>query len=100
MKILIPVNKKDRFLSIISSIEENSAWAVVSLDGAKIVNVEFFDRVEEIFCLINKLVVINDMEYVWPFLEDGIEVLIALKEKSIDEIIESILLDRLKRINA
>ncbi|WP_198305805.1 hypothetical protein [Arcobacter vandammei] len=98
MKILIPIDKKDRYLSIISSIEENNAWALVSLDGAKIINVEFFDRYEDIFCLINKLVVINNMEYIWPFVEEKIDVFIAEKEKSIDEIVEAILLNRLKRI--
>ncbi len=98
MKIVIPVDKKDRFLSVISSIEENRAWAVVSLDGAKIVSVDFFDRYEEIFCLINKVVVINNLEFVWPFQDDGIEILIVSKEKSIDEIVESLLLNRLKKL--
>lgn len=97
MKIVIPVNKKDRYLSIISSIEENKAWAMVSLDGAKISNVEFFDRFEDIFCLINKVIVLNNMEFFWPFIEEGIEVLIVSKEKSIDEIVEATLLDRLEK---
>lgn len=41
MKIVIPVNKKDRYLSVISSIEENTAWAMICLEGSKISNVEF-----------------------------------------------------------
>ena len=60
--------------------------------------VDFFDRYEEIFCLINKVVVINNLEFVWPFQDDGIEILIASKEKSIDEIVESLLLNRLKKL--
>ncbi len=98
MKILIPVDKKDRYFSIISSIEENVAWAMVSLDGAKISNVEFYERTEDIFCLINRLIVINKMEYIWPFKEDGIEILVINNEKSIDEIIEAMLLNKLQRI--
>lgn len=97
MKIVIPVNKKDRYLSVISSIEENTTWAMICLEGSKISNVEFFDRYEEIYCLIDKIVVVNNLEFVWPFQEEGIEILIVSKEKSIDEIVESVLLNRLKK---
>src|SRR5574344_1152532 len=95
MKVLIPVDSKDRFKSIISSIEENKSWALVTLDGAKISSVDFYDRYEEIFCLIENMVVINSLEFVWPMQEEGIKVLIANNERSIDEIIESFLLNKL-----
>lgn len=98
MVILIPVDKKDRFQSIISSIEENSAWSKICLEGSIISNVEFFDSYEEIYCLINKVIVINNLEFIWPFKEEGIEVFMVSTEKSIDEIIESMLLDKLKKI--
>ena len=98
MKILIPIIKKDRYLSIISSIEENSAWAVVELDVGKIVNVEFYDRYEDVFCLLSALIVINNLEFIWPLKEDGIKTYCVSSERSIDEIIESFLLNRLKEI--
>ncbi len=91
MTILIPVDSKNRFECIISSIEENDAWAFVTLDEGKISSVEFFDRREDISCWIDAVVVINDLEYVWPFIDEGIIALIAPTQKSIDEIVEAFL---------
>ena len=40
---------------------------------------------------IDAVVVINDLEYVWPFMDEGIIALIAPYQKSIDEIVEAFL---------
>ena len=48
MTILIPVDSKNRDECIIASIEENKAWAFVTLDEGKIVKVEFYERREDI----------------------------------------------------
>ena len=76
---------------MISSIEENKAWAFITLDEGKIAKVEFFDRREDISVLIDSVVVINDLEYVWPFMDEGIIALVAPSQKSIDEIVEGFL---------
>ena len=91
MTILIPVDSKNRFECVISSMEENKAWAFVTLDEGKIASVEFFDRREDISCWIDAVVVINNLEYVWPFMDEGIIALIAPNQKSIDEIVEAFL---------
>ena len=91
MTILIPVDSKNRDECLISSIEENKAWAFVTLDEGKISNVEFFDRREDILVLIDAVVVMNNLEYVWPFMDEGIIALIAPSQKSIDEIVEAFL---------
>ena len=89
MTILMPVDSKKRHECIISSIEENKAWAFVTLDEGRVANVEFFDRREDITVWIDSVVVINDLEYVWPFMDEGIIALIAPSQKSIDEIVEA-----------
>ena len=91
MTILIPVDSKNRHECIISSIEENKAWAFITLDEGKIANIEFYDRREDITVWIDSVVVINDLEYVWPFMDEGIIALIKKKKKSIDEIVEAFL---------
>ncbi|MBP7784114.1 MAG: hypothetical protein KA040_03360 [Aliarcobacter sp.] len=91
MTILIPVDSKNRHECMISSIEENKAWAFITLDEGKIAKVEFFDRREDISVLIDSVVVINDLEYVWPFMDEGIIALVAPSQKSIDEIVEGFL---------
>ena len=91
MTILIPVDSKNRHECMISSIEENKAWAFITLDEGKIEKIEFFDRREDISVLIDSVVVINDLEYVWPFMDEGIIALVAPSQKSIDEIVEGFL---------
>lgn len=91
MTILIPVDSKNRHECLISSIEENETWAFVTLDEGKIASVEFFDRREDITVWIDSVVVINDLEYVWPFMDEGIMALVAPTQKSIDEIVEAFL---------
>ena len=91
MTILIPVDSKNRDECIISSIEENKAWAFVTLDEGRVEKIEFFDRREDISVLIDSVVVINDLEYVWPFMDEGIIALVAPSQKSIDEIVEGFL---------
>ena len=91
MTILIPVDKKNENECLISSIEENKAWAFVTLDEGRVEKVEFYDRREDITELIDAVVVINDLEYVWPFMYEGIIALIAPTQKSIDEFVEAFL---------
>ncbi len=91
MTILIPVDSKSKDECIISSIEENKAWAFVTLEEGRVLSVEFFDRREDINSWIDAVVVINELEYVWPFMDEGIIALIAPTQKSIDEIVEAFL---------
>ena len=65
--------------------------AFVTLDEGKIVKVEFYERREDISVWIDAVVVINDLEYVWPFMDEGIIALVAPTQKSIDEIVEAFL---------
>lgn len=91
MTVLIPVDSKNRYECMIASIEENASWAFVRLEEGKISSIEFYDRREDILEWIDAVVVINEQEYVWPFMDEGIIALIAPTQKSIDEIIEAFL---------
>lgn len=91
MTILIPVDGTNRHECVISSIEENKSWAFIKLDEGKISSIEFYNRREEITEWIDAVVVINELEYVWPFMDEGIIALIAPTQKSIDEIVEAFL---------
>ncbi|WP_428023362.1 hypothetical protein [Arcobacter sp.] len=95
MTILIPTNSDNRHECVISSIEENFSWAYLTLDDGQIISCEFFERKEDIIEWIDYVVVINDKEYIWPFIDENTKVLIVNNEKSIDEIVESFLLEKL-----
>ncbi len=95
MTVLIPTNSTSRHEAQISSMEENQSWAFVTLDEGQIESCNFFERREDILEWIDAVVVINEQEYVWPFMEEGVIVLIAPVQRSIDEIIEAFLFKEL-----
>ncbi|RXJ81488.1 hypothetical protein [Arcobacter sp. F2176] len=95
MTLLIPTDSNNRHECIISSIEENNSWAYVILNDGQIISCDFFDRKEDVIEWIDYVIVLNDKEYIWPFLSENIKVLISNNEKSIDEIVESFLLNKL-----
>ncbi len=95
MTVLIPIDTASRHESLISSMEENNSWAFITLEEGKIESCEFYERREDIIEWIDSVIVINDKEYVWPFIEEGVIVLIAPHQKSIDEIIEAFLFKEL-----
>jgi len=95
MTLLIPTNSDNRHECIISSIEENSSWAYITLNDGQIISCDFFDRKEDIIEWIDYVVVINDKEFIWTFIDEKTKVLIVDNQKSIDEIIEAFLLNNL-----
>ena len=95
MTILIPTDTDVRHECTIASMEENNSWAFITLDEGQIDMCQFYERREEILEWIDAVVVINEQEYVWPFMEEGIVVLTAPHQKSIDEIVEAFLFKEL-----
>lgn len=98
MTVLIPTDSKNRFECVISSIEENNTWILLTLEEGQIQNFEFHDRKEEILEWIDYVVVLNDKEYYWPFKDEGSKILSVTNEKSVDEIVEAFLLNNLREI--
>lgn len=98
MTVLIPTDSKNRFECVISSIEENNTWILLTLEEGQIQNFEFHDRKEEILEWIDYVVVLNDKEYYWPFKDEGSKILSVTNEKSVDEIVEAFLFNNLREI--
>ncbi len=95
MTILIPTDNNSRHEALLASMEENNSWAFVTLEEGQIVECDFYDRKEDILEWIDSVIVLNEQEYVWPFMEEGVIVLIAPTQRSIDEIIEAFLFKEL-----
>ncbi len=99
MTVLIPLNTKHRYDSVITSIDECKAWAFIQLEEGKVVKCDFHKNKDDIKSWIDCIIVINSQEYVWQFIEDGICVLVAPIQKSIDDIIEAFLFKELHDID-
>lgn len=99
MLILIPMDSNKRHEAVITTLDQTKDWALIELDEGEIKDIRFFKRREDIDEWIDCVVVENEQEYVWPFMEENITVLVAPTQKSIDEIVEAFLFKELHDLN-
>lgn len=99
MNLLIPVDSNNRYESLLTTLDSSNDWAFVELDAGQIVSCTFYKDRKDIDCWVETVVVINDQEYVWQFMEEGIAVLVAPTQRSIDEIVEAFLFKELHDLN-
>ena len=95
MNLLIPVDSNKRHEAVITTLDVSTYWAFVELDEGQISSCKFYKDRNDIQAFIETIVVINDAEYVWQFQEEGIAILVAPKQRSIDEIVEAFLFSEL-----
>ena len=99
MNLLIPVDCNKRHEALITTLDTLKYWAFVELEDGQIVNCAFYKDRKDIEAWVETVVVINEAEYVWQFQEEGIAILVAPKQRSIDEIIEAFLFKELHDLN-
>ncbi len=73
-------------------------WALIDFDAGEVVEIRYFDTREEIKELVEIVIVVGDNEYVWPFIENQIIVLVAHTQRSIDDIMESFIFKELHEL--
>lgn len=95
MNLLIPVDCNKRHEALLTTLDSSSYWAFVELDDGQITNCKFYKDRNDIEAWVETVVVINEQEYVWQFIEENITVLVAPKQRSIDEIVEAFLFKEL-----
>ena len=96
MNILIPINDEKN----LCSMETNSSWAVAALNEGKIQNLQFFKTREEITEFTEYVVVISKEEFVSYFFLEGIGILIAPIQKTIDDIVEAYMFRELHEVTS
>ncbi len=99
MLLLLPMDGNDTQESQLVSLNEVKKWALMEIDAGAVVAIRFFDNREEIEEWIDAVVVISDSEYVWPFQEDNIGILVAHTQRYIDDIVEAFLFKELHEIS-
>ena len=91
MLLLIPLDSDDREEASLVPLNDVKKWALLDVSEGKIAKIDFYDTREEITEWVEAVVVINDHEYVWPFQEQQIMVLVAHTQRNIDDIVEAFL---------
>ena len=99
MNILIPIDDSDIEEAKITLIDDVKYWILMDLVEGKIIQSEFYQTRNEINDWVDVVIVKSNKEYVWPFIEENIAVLVAPFQRSVEDIIEAFLFKELHDLN-
>jgi len=98
MNILLPVDSCDATKASLTKIDDATYWVQLTVEEGKVLKTDFnTDRscFEE---FSDAVIVMDDGEYVWPFMEQNMMVLVAHTQRSIDDIVEAFLFKELNEL--
>ncbi len=95
MHILLPMNSEDVQEARLTKLEDVKVWAQISIEEGKLVEVNHASKKDGFEKFSECVVVVDDNEYVWPFMEMSMMVLVAHTQRSIDDIVEAYLFKEL-----
>lgn len=89
MRILLPLDIEDEEESKLVILDDVKVWAQLHVEEGRLQSVKFAPTKEEFKEFSECVVIANDKEYVWPFMELSMMVLVAHTQKSIEDIVEA-----------
>ncbi|MDD5157850.1 hypothetical protein [Sulfurimonas sp.] len=98
MFILIPMDSDDAEEASLTKIEDVKVWAQLLIEEGRVTQTNFNADKDAFEDLSEVLVVSNDNEYVWPFIEQNMMVLVAHTQRNIDDIVEAYLFRELNEL--
>jgi hypothetical protein len=99
MKILVPVDCDIEDEAKICKLDDVKCWALFDFKDGKFGETKFFDTREEIGEWVDAVIVRDQNEYVWPFIEENIAVLVASTQRYLEDIQEAFLFKELHDMN-
>lgn len=98
MFILIPMDSDDAQEALLTKIEDAKVWVQLLIEEGRVTQTNFSADKDAFEDLSEVLVVGSDNEYVWPFIEQNMMVLVAHTQRSIDDIMEAYLFRELNEL--
>ncbi|ABB45211.1 hypothetical protein Suden_1937 [Sulfurimonas denitrificans DSM 1251] len=98
MYILIPMDSDDIEEASIVAINDVVVWTQLHVEEGRIRAVSHNANRDAFLNLSEVAVVKNDNEYVWPFMEQNMMVLVAHTQRSVDDIVEAYLFKELNEL--
>ena len=98
MRILLPMDSEDVQEAELVKIEDAKVWAQLLIEEGEVVEVDHAKEWEAFEWPSECIVVANSGEYVWPFIEYNMLVLVAPFQRSIDDIVEAYLFKELHEL--
>jgi len=95
MYLIIPMNGEDIEESKLTKINDAKVWAQIQIEDGKLVDTKFAPTSDGFEAFSEAIVVGDDNEYVWPFMELSMMVLVAHTQRYIEDIVEAYLFKEL-----
>ncbi len=95
MYILLPMDTEDIQEAKLTKLEDVKVWAQLLVENGELVEVNHSSDKDGFENFSECVVVANDNEYVWPFMEKSMLVLVAHTQRSVDDIVEAYLFKEL-----
>ena len=99
MNIIMPMDGRDIEESKISGVHDAKAWLYFEMTEGRMVNEKFYNTRTEVENFPEIVVVNSDKEDVWPFMEEGISVLVAPIQRYVEDIVEAYIFKELHDLN-
>ena len=95
MYILLPMDSEDVQEASLTKLEDVKVWTQLLVEHGEVVETLHASEKDGFENFSECVVVADDNEYVWPFMELSMMVLVAHTQRSIDDIVEAYLFKEL-----
>ena len=95
MYLIVPMDKEDAEEGKLTKINDAKIWAQLQVEEGKLLQVNFASTSDGFEAFSEAIVVGDDNEYVWPFMELSMIVLVAHTQRYIEDIVEAYLFKEL-----
>ena len=97
--MLLPLDSLAPDTAQLSTLDDVKAWGLIFLDAGRAQEINIYPTREEIKRPPECVVVQSKDVYIWPFMEEGLGILIAPVQRSIEDIVEAYMFRELHDIN-
>jgi len=95
MYLLLPMDSQNIEEASLTKINDVKFWTQLLVENGQLVKVNHSTDKESFEDFSEAVVVVDDHEYVWPFMEQNMMVLVAHTQRSIEDIVEAYLFKEL-----
>jgi len=89
MRLLLPMDIANEEEAKLVKLDDAKVWAQLLIEDGKLVETKFAQNKEDFEDFSEAVVVVSDNEYVWPFIELSMLVLVAHTQRYIEDIVEA-----------
>ena len=98
MYILLPMDSEEVQEAKLTKLDDVKVWAQMLIEDGQVVEILHAKEKDGFKHFSECVVVENDNEYVWPFMELSMMVLVAHTQRTIDDIVEAYLFKELHEL--